>query len=175
MFVAVTGLRFAVHGTDESITLLFVLPIALLAASFGARAGAVAGGAGVALVAVWATATDASLTPLGWVTRAIPMLLLGVLVGAASDQLRDAARVERRLVVAEERTREAAEINDGIVQRLVAAKWALEAGDSGRGIGLLIESIESAERLVADLLEGDAQPHVARGGGAGAVARRRTV
>jgi signal transduction histidine kinase len=154
LFAGVFGLQSAVHGATDAVTVLFVLPIALLAVAFGLGVGAAAGALGVLLVAMWVAVAGVSLTPLGWVTRATPMLLLGVLVGAASDRLRDAAQAEERLAVAEVREREAAEINDSIVQRLTAAKWALEAGHAERSVELLTESIETAEVLVADLLRG---------------------
>lgn len=161
------GLRLAVDGTTEAITLLFVLPIALFALAFGARAGWASGAAGVLLLAAWATTSGASLTPLGWVTRVTPMLLLGGLVGTASDRLHHAAEADRQLAVARLRQREAAEINDSINQRLAAAKWALEAGNVDRGVELVAESIETAESLVADLLRDDVDRATARPPGDG--------
>jgi hypothetical protein len=156
LYGAVFALRLAVHGTTDAISLLFVFPIALLALAFGARVGWAAGALGVALLALWVFATAATLAPLGWTARATPMVLLGGLVGAASDRLRDAAHAERMMLRAQVRQREAAEINDAIIQRLAAAKWSLEAGDTLGGIALVNESIETAEALVADLLRGDA-------------------
>ncbi|HEY8525044.1 MAG TPA: hypothetical protein VIL48_08785 [Acidimicrobiales bacterium] len=155
LFAVVFAVRLAVHETNDAILLLFVLPVALLAVAFGLRAGAAAGLLGVALLAVWMAVADVALSPLGWVARATPLLLLGVLLGAAADRLREAAEVERRLVLAEIQAREAAELHDSVIQRLAAAKWALEAGDDQRSIELLTESIETAEALVAELLDGD--------------------
>jgi hypothetical protein len=154
LFGAVFVVRLAVDGTTDAITLLFVLPIALLAMAFGARGGWAAGAVGVGLLAVWVTLAGADLSPLGWVSRATPMLLLGGLVGTASDRLRAIAVAEHRLLLAEARRREAAEINDAIVQRLAAAKWALEAGNTEAGVELVTESMETAEALVSDLLRG---------------------
>lgn len=156
LYAVVSGLRFAVHGSADVITLLYVLPIALVAVAFGARAGAVAGGAAVALLVTWVAVDGIELSPLGWLSRATPMLLLGVLVGAAADRLREAALADRLLVVAQTRERDAAEINDAIVQRLAAAKWSLEAGHADRAAELLTESIETAQSLVVDLLRGRA-------------------
>ena len=82
------------------------------------------------------------------------MLLLGVLLGSAADRLRAAAEVEKALVGARLRVREAAEINDSIIQGLSVAKWWLEAGDRDRGLALLTETIETTEALVGDLLRG---------------------
>lgn len=165
LFAAVFAVRLAMDETNDAISLLFVLPVALLAVAFGLRAGASAGLLGVALLAAWVAVGDVSLSPLGWVARATPLLLLGVLLGIAADRLREAAEIERRLILAEIQAREAAEIQDSVIQRLAAAKWALEAGDDERSIELLTESIETAEALVADLLEGDDRTSAATPGG----------
>ncbi|MPY95342.1 MAG: hypothetical protein GEV08_20495 [Acidimicrobiia bacterium] len=82
--------------------------------------GGLAGAAGVALLGIWILVSGHALTPVASVAWATPMVLLGALVGAASDRLRHAAEAERRLLVAEVRRREAAEINDAIIERLAA-------------------------------------------------------
>jgi GAF domain-containing protein len=46
----------------------------------------------------------------------------------------------------------ALEMNDVIVQTLCAAKWKLEAGNTEQASELLTEVIESAERIIAELL-----------------------
>jgi signal transduction histidine kinase len=163
LFVGVFALRMAVRGTSEAVALLFVLPIALVAVAFGTRAGSLASVAGVLLISLWTVISDETLTPLGWVARATPMLLLGVLVGVTSDGLRSAEEAQRRLVLTQLRQREAAEIHDAIIQRLAAAKWSLEAHDRDRAAELLTESIATAQALVRDLLDGQADPTVARG------------
>lgn len=154
LYAAVFGLRAAVAGGEEALALLYVLPISLVAITFGARAGVIAGVVGVGLLVVWVVAEGESFTLLGWVARVTPMLLLGGLLGAAADQTRAAEAAERRLLAAELREREAAEINDAIVQRLAAAKWAFEVGDCDHGMELLTDGIETAQALVAELLTG---------------------
>ena len=102
-----------------------------------------------------ATATvidDVTLTPLGWAIRVLSLGLLGILVGLAADGLEEARRTERELVATQQREREAAEINDSIIQGLVAAKWLLESGDEERSLAYLTESIERTQALVGDLL-----------------------
>jgi signal transduction histidine kinase len=152
LYAGVFTLRLAVDGTTEAITLLYVLPIALLATAFGLRAGVLAGTGAVVLLGAWVLADGVTLTPLGWLARVVPMLLWGVLLGYASDRIRAAAEAERKVMAAALREREAAEINDSVIQRLSAAKWSLEAGDHERSMELLIDSIETAQGLVADLL-----------------------
>src|SRR3954447_21210614 len=122
-------LRLDVAGTQDAITALYALPIALLAVAFGLRAGAVAGIIGAVLLTAWVAIDGVSLTPLDFAVRAVPLILLGVLLGSATDRLRVAAELEKALVGARLREREAAEINDSIIQGLAVAKWSLEAGD----------------------------------------------
>ncbi len=161
LHAAVLAILLQVHATTESVSLLFALPIALLATAFGARAGAAAGAAATLSIVAWVAIDDVTLSAFGWLTRTIPLLLLGALVGGAADRLREAARTTQRLAAAELRQREAAEINDAIIQRLAVAKWSIESGDTARGIELLTTSIEAAELLVADLLVGQALPMTA--------------
>jgi hypothetical protein len=59
------------------------------------------------------------------------------------------AELERRLL----NQRTAVEINDNIIQRLVLAKYALDAGDSGTGRDRVGETLGEAQRLVSSLLE----------------------
>ena len=152
LFAAVLGIRFSVQSTEDPITLLFCLPIALLAVAFGLRAGLLAGLSGILLVALWVSVEHLSLSPLGWATRAIPMLLLGVLLGDAVDRLRRSERARRRLEAVAQRHQDAVEFNDSVVQGLSAAKWALEAGRDDRGLEIVTQTLDVAQELVSDLL-----------------------
>ena len=152
MYVAVFALRLSVSRVEDAITLLFVLPIALLAFAFGRRVGVLAGGVGVALAATWIVVDHVQLRVLGWLAFSVPLVLLGALVGDASDRQRHVAEVERQLLIAEMRAREAAEINDSIIQNLAAAKWSVESGSYDRGLEVLTDTIVTAEALVDSLL-----------------------
>jgi glucose-6-phosphate-specific signal transduction histidine kinase len=101
LFAAVYVLRQAAEGADEAISVLNVLPIALVAFAFGRRAGLVAGTAGVGLFAISGATNDVPVTLAGWLARTIPMLLLGLLVGSAAEQQRTAATLRQRLLEAE--------------------------------------------------------------------------
>jgi hypothetical protein len=157
LFAGVFALRLAVGGSEDAISMLYVLPIALVSLAFGAQAGVGAGVCAVALVEAWAVLGDVDLTPVGWLSRATPLLLLGLLVGVASDQQRIAARRDRELAAVLALQREAAEINDTIVQGLAASKWRLECGDVDRGLATLTETMATAQALVSSLL-GAASP-----------------
>jgi hypothetical protein len=141
-----------VEGADDAVSIFYVLPIALLGFAFGRRGGLIAGCVGLSLYSLWSIGADPSSSVLGWASRAAPMLLLGVLVGGAADRQRAFAESQRQLLTARLRARDAAEINDSIVQGLAVAKWSLEAGAYDRGLDVLTDTIETAEALVADLL-----------------------
>ena len=152
LFAGVFVLRITLGDAADGAAMLYVLPIALVAVAFGLRAGLAAGLVGVLLVALWVVLKDVSLTPLGWVARALPMLLLGCLLGDAADRLRIAEAERRALEVAARGRRDAIEVNDTIVQGMSAAKWSLESGDLQAGLAVLTETLELGHALVSDLL-----------------------
>ncbi len=149
---AVFVLRLAVAGAEDSIAMLYVLPIALVAFAFGLRAGTVAGLVSVGLLVAWVIIVDESLSPLGWLSRATPLLLLGPLVGASSDRMRAARRSERFAALMALLQRDAAEVNDSVIQGLVATKWLLESGEVERAIALLEATTVTAQELVTRVL-----------------------
>jgi hypothetical protein len=106
----------------------------------------------VLLMALWVVVENVSLTPTGWASRVLPMLLLGVLLGDAADRLRRAETDRRRLEAAALLHREAIEINDSLVQGMVAAKWSLESGRVDSGTKTLDETITRAHDLVSTLI-----------------------
>jgi hypothetical protein len=152
LYTCILVVGLAADASTEVPSLLVTLPIALVALAFGRRAGVGAAILGVVVVALTATTHGSSVDVEHWGMRALPMLLLGGLLGAASDRLRDGAELEQRLALAHRREREAAEINDSIIQQLAVAKWSLEAGNDQRSLELLTDTIHTAQALVADLL-----------------------
>lgn len=158
LFGAVTVMRFAL-GDDAAIavTMLYVLPISLAAVAWGRWVGAGAGVVGLALIGVWVLAQDVDLSILGWLSRAVPLLLIGFVLGDASERLR---RAEEERFLQERRNlrlRHAVEINDSLIQGMAGAKWSLEAGRVDTGLEMLDETITEGQRLVSDLIrEADA-------------------
>ena len=132
--------------------LLYVFPVALVAITFGLRAGALAGLTAVAFVVVWVVLRDVSLTAAGWAARVVPMLVLGLLLGRAADRLRWAEAERLRLEAAALLHREAIEINDSLVQGMAAARWSLQAGQVEVGLKILDETLGQAHELVSDLI-----------------------
>lgn len=152
LFLGVLGLRLRTGTPNDGYSMLYVLPVALVAMARGARAGLVAGLVAVALIVLWAVADDVTLGPLAWTSRVVPLLLLGALVGDASDRLQRADAERHRLEAAALIHREAVEINDSIVQGMVTAKWALESGQLDSGLSTLTATITRAQELVSNLI-----------------------
>jgi hypothetical protein len=152
MFGAVFALRLTNRDAGDGVSLLLTLPIALLATSFGRRGGLVGGLVATLLLAVWVLVSGVDLTPLGAVSRLVPLLLLGYLLGDAVDRLRRAETARQRLEDAARRHRDAVQLNDTIVQSLSAAKWALEGGDLDGGLQIVTETLHLSNKLVSDLI-----------------------
>ena len=132
--------------------MLYVLPVALVALGFGFWAGLAAGLTAVGLLVGWAVAWDVESSPLGWVGLVTPVVLLGALVGFASDRIRDADRAERYAATVAILQVEGAEISDRIFQGLAASKWMLEVGEIERGLAVLEDTMVIAQQLVTSVL-----------------------
>jgi hypothetical protein len=147
--------RLSVAGTADAITVFYALPVALIAVAFGFRWGLAAGAGAVALIEVWVGIEGITLSPLAWTTRTIPMLLLGGLLGLACDRLQEAYERDEQLSMMIAFQREAAEINDTVVQGLAAAKWLFEMGDLEHGLNMLTDTMVQAQDLVTSMLGHD--------------------
>ena len=152
LFAGVLTLRLSTSHVEDAYSMLYVFPVALVAVAFGRRAGAGAGVVAVLLIVVWVLARDVSLTPSGWLSRVLPILLLGILLGDATDRVRRIESERRRLESAALLHRDAIEINDSLVQGMVAAKWSLEAGDTETGLRTLNATITQAHEMVSGLI-----------------------
>jgi len=152
LFAAVLSLRLLSGTPVDAYSMLYALPVALVAATSGLRAGAGAGLVGVGLTVLWTVVQDVSLTPTGWASRVLPLLLLGVLLGHATDRERRAEVERRRLQAAALLHREAIEINDTLVQGMVAAKWSLDSGQVDTGKEILEQTVAQAHDLVSGLI-----------------------
>lgn len=152
LYTAVLALRLLAGNPVDAYSMLYALPVALVAMTSGLRAGTLAGMVAVGLTVVWALVKDISLTPSGWASRVVPLLLLGVLVGHATDRARRAEREHRRLEAAALLHREAIEVNDSLVQGTAAAMWLLEAGHVEAGTKTLEQTLSQAHDLVSGLI-----------------------
>lgn len=152
LYLAVFTLRVLAGTPVDAYSMLYVLPVALAATAFGGRAGVAAGLLAVVLIVTWTVIRDVTLSPSAWATRIIPILLLGYLLGSAMDRVRRAEADRRRMEIAALMHREAIEINDSLIQRMTAAKWALEAGRTESTERILTEAMADAQRLVSSLI-----------------------
>jgi signal transduction histidine kinase len=153
LFVSVFLTRLlADESPRDAAGLLYVLPVTLAAVAFGRRGGLTAGLSAVVLVVVWAVVQDFELSWLGWVSRIVPLLLLGTLLGDATERLEATERRRHELEAAAQRHRDAAEISDSLIQGMTAARWALEAERVDVALTTLEDTIRRGQRLVSDLL-----------------------
>jgi len=153
LFAAVFVLRLtAAGGPEDAINMLYALPVALVALAFGRTAGVGAGLLAVLLVAAWVLIDGVELTLVGWASRVVPLLLLGGLLGDASDRLAVTDARRQALEAAAQRHRDATEVNDTLVQGMAAAKWAIEAGRTESGLKTLEETLQVGHELVSKLM-----------------------
>ena len=152
LFAFVFGLGVAVAAHQDSVTALFVFPIALIGFAFGEREGLIASAVALVLTASWGWLGGIDRSVLDWVSAAAPLLLIGELVGHASDRLASAHELQLRLERAELRQCEAADVNDTILQKVEAAKWMFEADRREQGLEMLAETVDTAQTLVSGLL-----------------------
>lgn len=152
LFVVILVFSVTVDRTADSLSVLYVLPVSLVAFAFGVRGGLLAGAVAVGFLVIWSASSDLEFGVLGWVSRVVPLLLLGLLVGSSSDRIREARRAERYALAVALVQRDAAEINDSVVQGLAAAKWLLESGQVDRAMGVLDDTAEQAQSLVSRVL-----------------------
>jgi hypothetical protein len=82
----------------------------------------------------------------------LPLLLLGLLLGHATDRQRQAEVERRRLEIAALLHREAIEVNDSLVQGMAAAKWSLDAGQVEAGGQILSQTIVLGDQMVSGLI-----------------------
>ena len=152
LFAAVLTLRLLVRDSRDAYTMLYVLPVSLLATAFGRRVGTACGVLAVGLVVLWVVVDHVTLSPMGWLSRVVPLLLLGALAGDASDRLQRAEEERARLAAGARLHQEAIEINDSLIQGMAAAKWLLDAGRTEAALATLDETIVLGHKLVSALI-----------------------
>ena len=92
LFVGVFVTRLlADESPRDAAGLLYVLPVALAAVAFGRRGGLAAGLLGWPSSSSGRWSRTSSCPWLGWVSRLVPLLLLGTLLGVATERLEAAS------------------------------------------------------------------------------------
>jgi hypothetical protein len=167
IFAAILLARLRITGPADGVGMFCTVPIAVLALAYGLRGGAVGTAVGMGFLELWMEFTDAPMSYLGWAARSVPLLLVGLLLGAVVDQLRATDYERLKLLAASARHREAVEINDTIVQHVTAAKWSLESGNAEHALNILSDTVELGHRLVSDHIRNSDLGHVWTGPGQG--------
>lgn len=136
----------------SGLTSFFLLPVALFALGWGLRGGVLAGLVAGLLTLAWVVIDDVDLSALGWLSRLVPQLVVGALLGQAADHIEASQQARRAHALAMLRHRQAVELNDTLIQGMAAAKWSMEAGQTEAGLSGLTETLELGHQMVSELL-----------------------
>ena len=104
LFAVVLVLKLAVTEPGWGFPLLYDIPVALLALSFGVRGGLVAALIGMVLFTIGDQAGDIQSNAAGYISRALSFFVLAGLLGLYADRLRRADAEARRLAAIVEQT-----------------------------------------------------------------------
>jgi signal transduction histidine kinase len=85
LFLAIFGLRLVVHDPGALVANFYTVPIALLAAEMGMRAGLAGAAVAVGLVFAWGAVKGVHVGVLGYVARAAVFVIVAWLVGHYSE------------------------------------------------------------------------------------------
>jgi PAS domain S-box-containing protein len=96
LFLATFVMRASDPNAGDGVGTLYVVPTAVLALRFGLRGGLAGSVIGIALVATWDLTSDPTLTAVGYLSRGIAYVLIGILLGVFVDRRhRLEAEIER--------------------------------------------------------------------------------
>ncbi len=145
LFAAVLVGAFVVDDPAEAVTVLFVVPIALSALADGQRGGLGAAVFAAALLVVWVVAADVPLGAAGWTSRLAAYFVIGGMVGRYESRARHHERMRLN-------HRHAGEVQDGVVQALVLARYELRRGGSEAAAAAVDEALAAGKRIISDRL-----------------------
>jgi glucose-6-phosphate-specific signal transduction histidine kinase len=152
MYASVFAASLWLRDASDTVLMLLIFPISLLALTFGTRVGSIAGLVAAGLVLAWTWIVGVDLSLVGWVSRVGTMLFLGVLIGDAADRLVRAEEERQALEISQLRHRQTAEVTDSLIQGMAAAKWSLESGRVDIAVRTLEETIASGQHTVSATL-----------------------
>jgi signal transduction histidine kinase len=166
LFAGGFALRLAVDDPGALVANFYAVPIALLAATFGLRAGLAAAGLAFALVFAWGALTDTHVSALGYTTRGAVFVLVGATVGWYAERLpRAAARGRGAEYELEVRNEELERTNAYLAQAVVRLEAftgiARSVGgetDIARVLQLILDhgrEVADARAVVVYMREGD--------------------
>ncbi len=88
LYALIFGARFLDATIASGVTVLYVLPIVLIAVELGKRAGIGAGLVALGLFAAWAPFAPVTITPTTYIARGAAFLIVGAVAGQLADRLR---------------------------------------------------------------------------------------
>jgi PAS domain S-box-containing protein len=100
LFAAVLVLRLSTDDPTELVSILFVIPIALLAVEFGVAAGLAGAALATLGVMAWDLAGDADLNALGYIARILAFAGVAGISGALATGARRARSIQNQLIEA---------------------------------------------------------------------------
>ncbi len=98
LFLAVFAVRMAAGDAIDGTSLLYVVPISLVALELGLAGGVGAAVLALVLLAVWAIGRDVELTAMGVLSRAVAFAAVGLIAGRFSDRMREGQARHRLLL-----------------------------------------------------------------------------
>lgn len=149
LLVAIFVVRQIHAGAADAISLFYVVPIALTALELGLRAGIAAAGVAFALFLIWVASADPGITSLGYVTRSVGFVAVGIVAGRFSDRMRATQSRQEQLL---QSGLALAQVRDlAALPRLLAVEAQRVTGVAGVRVSLDLDAAADAE---AGLLEG---------------------
>jgi signal transduction histidine kinase len=130
LFASVFALRQLVTGERETVGLLYVVPVSMVALELGVVSGILAAAFAVALVGVWSLTSGGDISVLGFTTRAVAYLSVGVVAGRFGERMREVHRRQELLLDAGlqlahlDRGDELSMMLARQAKRLVPSRWA---------------------------------------------------
>jgi signal transduction histidine kinase len=95
LFAAAFAARIVISDPDALLANFYIVPVAVLAIEFGARAGLIAAAVAEALVPAWSVIDSVHVHPLGYIARGAAFVITGVVVGRFSERLRSDVAVRQ--------------------------------------------------------------------------------
>jgi signal transduction histidine kinase len=134
LFAATFSARLLVDDPSALIANFYTVPIALLAAELGLRAGIAAAAIAFALVVAWGLLNGVHVGLLGYVSRLAVFLMVGVLVGRYAERVKRELALRRRSAAELElRARELESSNAQLTQAVVRLEAFAEIARSVGG------------------------------------------
>lgn len=139
---AILIVAMEVKDARQAVTLLFLVPVVLLALAFGVYGGLAGALVSIAMLAIWVAHQNVDLNTVGWTSRIVAYFAIGALVGYYEN-------FARRLMRRQLDESYAMEIHDGVVQSLVVASYELRRGDAAEAGEAVDEALASAKRIIS--------------------------